>query len=826
MKHCTLGDRVFAGAFGSLLLAGVVASSTVISAAPARESAILGDSVALGEEVFFIEIKPSERRPSEFVGGFGVFRRVLERRGVALDEIWAGETRMYLKARFPAATGVERSALIDALAGHEFVQQVISRAAAPSVLRDIEKLDRFDSRTSIADARLRGLRQKRRGHQPNLEVPNTGEIIVKYLEAETDTPAKLAAARGRVAALHARTSARVERQLESQRGTAELLSLPPGTDLAKVLESYLASEDVEYAQPNYLYEPTQIPNDPRYPLQWAMPKISAPAAWDTRTDASNVVVAVIDTGIDYTHPDLAENMWVNPSVGALGPHDGLHGADVYNHDPDPMDDHYHGTHCAGIAGARANNLTGVAGVAWHMKLMAVKALTSSGGSSLNVADGIDYARLKGAQIVSASLGMRSGLLPDDDYLEQALARLRDAGAVFVNAAGNSNANCDAALTFPGNYGMPNFVVVGNSTSSDVRNGSSNYGRWSVDAFAPGTSIYSTLPGQTYGYLTGTSMSCPHVAGMLALAKAEFPWETATELADRARFSVDPISQLDALSISGGRINAAAALRPRPRFGNASTRCQVNTGDQIAIDGLTVSGLNPKRVAFRTIGPALGNWGVPGALPNPQISIYNSSSQLIGSNDDWGTLSAADRAELAAHGLTPFHALDSAWIATLAPGIYTACLSGVGGVTGISLIESFDIDGSTANRLVDVSTRCYVGTGDGIAIGGLVVNGTSPRQVYIRAWGPSLGSFGVPGALQDTVITLYNSIGTAIATNDDWQTFDGWSSALENRLMQAGISPFDARESAIVMRLAPGTYTVHLTGKNGGTGIGMIEFYEF
>ncbi|MGH8019751.1 MAG: hypothetical protein ACREIA_16010, partial [Opitutaceae bacterium] len=211
--------------------------------------------------------------------------------------------------------------------------------------------------------------------------------------------------------------------------------------------------------------------------------------------------------------------------------------------------------------------------------------------------------------------------------------------------------------------------------------------------------------------------------------AQFPWESALELVDRARFSVDSVGVLNTFCMSGGRINAASALGSRPRMSNGSGRCQVNTGSQIAIGGIWIGGSGSKRVAFRAWGPSLGQLGLPGSLSDPQITIHNSAGQQIGSNNDWGTLSQADKNELAAHGLTPLHSLDSAWIATLAPGGYTVQLSGVGGATGIGMIESFDIDGSNVKRLTNTSTRCYVGTGNAITIGGLTVSGNKPRQVY-------------------------------------------------------------------------------------------------
>lgn len=225
-----------------------------------------------------------------------------------------------------------------------------------------------------------------------------------------------------------------------------------------------------------------------------------------------------------------------------------------------------------------------------------------------------------------------------------------------------------------------------------------------------------------------------------------------ELIDRVRFSVDPVSGLDSLCMSGGRINAASALGARPTIDGLSTRCLVLTGDAIAITGINITGPNAKRVVFRAQGPNLANYGVQGVLANPTIAIYNGAGQWIGSNDDWQSLSASEQTELAAAGLTPASPLESAWMATLNPGIYTVHLSGVGGGTGVGMIEGYALDGSTVNRLYAISTRCYVGTGDQVAIAGAFVSGNKPRQVLIRAQGPSLN---VSNPLSDTVITLYD-----------------------------------------------------------------------
>ncbi|MGH8019754.1 MAG: S8 family serine peptidase [Opitutaceae bacterium] len=654
------------------------------------------------DEPFFVEVPQAKRRDPSFIGDFRGLQSDLSSRGVLVDEIWAGESRLYPRVTLPGAAGPGRNATIEELQNLPLVEQVISNAAAPRALRDVHLLRKFDGDASIPEARPRGFREKRRDFFPDLTAPHTREILVVHLE-ENITPNRLEATRARVAQIHERLNAQIKGSVVLAGELTDIIEIPEEIDFEFALRAYLESEDIEYAQPNYIYQLDATPNDPEYVAgnMWGLDKISAPTAWNTRTGtgtgSGSVLVAVTDTGIDYNHLDLSANV-----VGI--------GYNAYADTTDGMDDTAgsHGTHVAGIIGAVGNNSLQVVGVAWQTRMLPVKIFNAQEQTNSDaVAGGLDYARTSGAHIVNASWG--GG--PYEPKIEQALSLLNNAGIIFVNSAGNSNSDNDAVIKYPGGYAFPNI-------------------------------------------------------------------------------------------------------------------CQVNTGSQIAIGGIWIGGSGSKRVALRAWGPSLGQLGIPGSLPDPQITIHNSAGQQIGSNNDWGTLSQADKNELAANGLTPLHSLDSAWITTLAPGSYTVQLSGVGGVTGIGMVESWDIDGSNVKRLVNTSTRCYVGTGSTIAIGGPAISGDKPRQVYVRALGPTLKSLGVPGALQDTVITLHDSSGSPIASNDDWRSFDGSSTALENRLVQLGYPPPDNRESAIVMRLNPGTYTVHLSGKGGTTGVALLEFNEY
>src|SRR5439155_9028487 len=288
-------------------------------------------------------------------------------------------------------------------------------------------------------------------------------------------------------------------------------------------------------------------------------------------------VAVIDTGIRYTHEDLASNMWRNPGETGLdangndkatngidddgdGYVDDVYGINAITGSGDPGDDYFHGTHCAGTIGGVGNNGVGVAGVAWHVKLMACKFISSEGWGYISDAiECIDYARHKGARIMSNSWGSWGGYT---QALRDAIAAARDAGIIFVAAAGNNYGNDnDVSPFYPASYDLDNIVAVAATDSADGLADFSNFGRTSVDLGAPGVGIYSCLnySDSAYGYCSGTSMATPHVAGAFALLKAQFPTKTYAELIRRMFDTVDPLPALNDRSVTGGRLNLAKAL---------------------------------------------------------------------------------------------------------------------------------------------------------------------------------------------------------------------------------------------------------------------------
>jgi subtilisin-like proprotein convertase family protein len=276
---------------------------------------------------------------------------------------------------------------------------------------------------------------------------------------------------------------------------------------------------------------------------------------------------VIDTGVDYNHPDLVANMWHNtldPIDGVDNDGNGLvddyYGADFANNDGNPMDDNNHGTHVSGTIGAVGNNGIGVVGVAWNVKIMALKFLSASGsGYTSDAIDCINYARTHGAKILNNSWG-GGGY---DSALFNAIVAAKNAGIIFVAAAGNNASNNDTTAAYPANYAVDNVVSVAAIDRNNNLASFSNYGATTVDLGAPGVSILSTTPNNTYSTFSGTSMATPHVSGALALVWAANPTLTYSQVIARVLNNVDPISSLSGKTVTGGRLNVFKAIGSTP-----------------------------------------------------------------------------------------------------------------------------------------------------------------------------------------------------------------------------------------------------------------------
>jgi len=401
------------------------------------------------------------------------------------------------------------------------------------------------------------------------------EVLVKFKSGVSNEA---------IDALTARFHDRVEDRIENAEGWEAIDDLD-NADATSIVAQYSQLPEVEYAEPNYeinLEEANEgplvpvLPHDPQFNDQWALANsgqrggkqgadISATLAWATTTGTDKVVVAVLDTGVDYTHEDLVENMWVRPATMApyhddeLGTIDDLNGFNAVDTAADPMDDNGHGTHCAGIIGAEGENNVGIAGVNWKVQIMPLKFLNAGGsGSTKDAIEAINYVinRKKAGvnvRIISASWGstMKSRALGD------VIRKAYENDILFVAAAGNSSVDNDRTPHYPSSY--PNVVSVAALDRNDQLASFSNFGVKSVMIGAPGVDILSTWLDNEYEEKSGTSMATPVVSGVAALILAKHPQMSAVDLSKRLMNSTDPIIALKGKTVTGGRINAAKAL---------------------------------------------------------------------------------------------------------------------------------------------------------------------------------------------------------------------------------------------------------------------------
>jgi subtilisin family serine protease len=353
------------------------------------------------------------------------------------------------------------------------------------------------------------------------------------------------------------------------------VKLAAGQTVNDTIKALGRSADVEAVQPNYLYRLQSTPNDTLWSNLYGMVKISAPAAWDLTTGDSSVVVADIDTGLDYTHEDLVANVWTNPGEipnngiddDGNGFVDDYYGYDFRYNDPDPMDENGHGTHTAGTIGAVGNNSLGVAGVCWHVKLMGIKIYSAFADDSTSamVINAYNYVRMMknrgvNIRVTNNSYGGCPETCGDDIAVKNAIDALGDAGVLNVFAAGNSGTNNDVSPFYPANFDSPSIMSVGGSDQNDNR--IFNYGATSVDIAAPGSIIMSTTPmtnNPPYHNLSGTSMSTPHVTGAAALLAMYNPALSAASVKATLINSADVLPQFSGLNRAGGRLNVQRAL---------------------------------------------------------------------------------------------------------------------------------------------------------------------------------------------------------------------------------------------------------------------------
>ena len=348
-----------------------------------------------------------------------------------------------------------------------------------------------------------------------------------------------------------------------------------GMSSQQAMERLRRNPHVEYVEPNYEIHASLVPNDPRFPELYAMRNtgqtggtagadIKAVNAWDVFIGDPNLKVGVIDTGVDYNHPDLAANVWTNPGEipgnsvddDVNGYVDDVHGYDFVNNDSDPFDDNGHGSHCSGTIAGVGNNNVGVTGVCWQAKIVGIKFLNAAGsGSTAGAIAGVQYAIAVGVRLTSNSWG-GGGF---SQALLDAINAAGAAGQLFIAAAGNSGVNTDVSPHYPSSYNSPYIIAVAATDDDDNLASFSNFGATTVDLAAPGVSILSCQPGGGYQLLSGTSMATPHVAGVAALAMGRFPNATNLFIKQLILSRADAKPQLAGKMVTGARLNALLAI---------------------------------------------------------------------------------------------------------------------------------------------------------------------------------------------------------------------------------------------------------------------------
>ena len=395
--------------------------------------------------------------------------------------------------------------------------------------------------------------------------------------------------------------ARVTEVLRGTGGGRTAVVRSASLSTSELIDELRADPRVDRAEPDYLLHLDATPNDPDLPSLWGLLRIRAPGAWDLTTGSPSVVLASVDTGVDYTHPDLAANMWHNPGeIAGNGLDDDGNGYvdDVYGmasasdaSDPsDPMDVQGHGTHTAGTMAGVGDNGTGVTGVAWRASIMALRFFSADGlGATSDAMACIDYAvtmKQRGVNVVAINASWGSS--ENSAFLRYAIETAGDAGIIVVTAAGNGGGDKvgddnDAVPYYPASYDCTNIIAVAASDDTDALTQFSNYGAASVDLAAPGADIRSTVPisidPSGYAFKKGTSMAAPHVTGTIALCAALYPDESVAERIDRLLSSADPVASLTGTCVTGGRLDAWGAV---DTVGTVDTVAPVTTAN--GIDG--------------------------------------------------------------------------------------------------------------------------------------------------------------------------------------------------------------------------------------------------
>jgi len=484
-----------------------------------------------------------------------------------------------------------------------------------------------------------------------------GRIIVKLEEESTTSD---------LTSLNRRNDASIKEKLPEE--DLSVVDLPNDLSVTDAVERYEDSSDVEYAEPDYVVntEAAVTPNDPNFSKMYHLHNtgqydgspdadIDTPEAWGVTTGDTSVVVAVMDTGVDISHPDLNGNVWTNPDEiagnnvddDANGYVDDVHGWDFRNEDNtvfDSAEADGHGTHVAGTIAAEGNNGAGITGVSWKARIMPLKFIGSDGwGYASDYIQALDYAVAEGVKVSNNSWG-------GNGFSQSIFEAVEAAGQqdhLLIAAAGNGGSDGisddnDVTPRYPASYDSPNVISVAATDHNDQLTGFSNYGATSVDLAAPGLWIYSTTPGGGYGYGSGTSMATPHVAGAAALVKSKFPELDDAGIKAKILSSVDKKAGLEGKMVSGGRLNAARALGAtapavKPRITSPSPGSGNKVRDRTPIIKARVLGANLEKSDMKLYVDGRRKY---------RFSYYRSTGQLAYKSSKLATRTHAVRVVVA------------------------------------------------------------------------------------------------------------------------------------------------------------------------------------
>jgi subtilisin family serine protease len=578
----------------------------------------------------------------------------------------------------------------------------------------------------------------------------------------------------------------------------------------KLIKGFSKRPDVLYAEPNYILRTTATPIDTYFNLLWGMKNtgqnilgvtgtsgadISATSAWDITTGNKNNVVAVIDTGIDYNHPDLAANIWSAPtnftvtiggiSITCLA---GTHGFNAISHTCDPMDDHGHGTHVSGTIGAVGNNGIGVVGVNWNASIMGAKFLDNTGSGYLSDAieaiQFVNQVKLGGnanVRVLSNSWGGGGYSLALLDEINSA----NENNMLFVAAAGNDGSDNDGTLSYPSGYESSNVVAVAATDNKDNLASFSNYGLTTVDLGAPGVNVASTSQGSYY-WMSGTSMATPHVSGAAALILSKCDLNTA-QLKDIILKNVDPIPSLFGKTVTGGRLNVykailACSTPPAPDFSLSATPTQTvvqgaSTSYAVSITG---SGGFNGSVTLNTSGlptGAIASFSTNPATASSTMTVTTSTTTPTGSytltiKGISGALTHTTTVALKITGIPDFSLSASPSSLSIVQGASKNSTITVGAQYGFTGIVDLTVSGIT-NATVSISPSSVTNSGNSTltvnsqtaAPGNylLTVKGTNGTQIHtttvtVTITSPSVSDFSLSAS--PTSRTVYRGSSTS------------------------------------------------------------------